>query len=411
MRASDRMRIVRGIGASAPKVVVKNRAQVGAVYAAGLLQGLALVTFPAASAIFTSPRAYALSSVEYGALFAPQTITAIGASLLGSRLAGRWGQKRVLLLGLAADLAPMALLLVSRLFLDTHVAAFSFLLAATALMGIGFGLTVPALNLFATSLFPRRVDAAVLALNALLGLGTALAPVFVALFVGVGIWWGLPLAVAALLAASMGWILFLPLAGASSSHGVTTSRFSRRFWLFSAFAVLYGVVETMNGSWAILYMKGVVHAGAAFASLALTLFWAAATAGRVLFAGLERWLPSRTTFRLLPWVIGVAFVATALIPSSAEVLGTAVFALAGLGCSALLPLTISLGDAKAPAGELIASYQIGFGVAAFGVGPLHDSAGLSLRALFGRAAVVALGLAALSVFIVRGDTSKAKGAR
>ncbi len=390
--------------------VLKNRAQVGAVYGAGLLQGLALVTFPAASAIFTSPHAYALSNAEYGGLFVPQTIMAIAAALLGSKVVGRWGGKRVLLLGLGADLCSMALLLVSRALVGTHLAAFSLLLGATALMGIGFGLTVPALNMFAGSLFPRRVDAAVLALNALLGLGTALAPLFVALLVGIGIWWGLPLAVTVLLAASMGWILFLPLTDAGSRQKVPP-RLSPRLWLFSGFAVLYGVAETMNGNWAILYMKGVVHADARFASLALTCFWAAATAGRVLFAGLERWMPSRTTFRLLPWMIGLAFVATALIPSSAQVLGTATFALAGFGCSALLPLTISLGGATASAGELIAAYQIGFGLAAFGVGPLHDRAGLGLRALFGGAAVLAVGLAVLSVFIVRGGAPRAKGVR
>ena len=389
---------------------MKTRAQVGAVYGAGLLQGLALVTFPAASAIFTSPHAYALSNAEYGGLFAPQTVMAIGAALLGGKLAGRWGGKRVLLIGLGADLCSMALLLVSRFFLGAHVAAFSFLLAATAMMGIGFGLTVPALNTFATSLFPRRVDAAVLALNALLGLGTALAPLLVALFVGVGIWWGLPLAVAALLAASIVWILFLPLASASSPEKLP-GRLSRRFWLFSGFALLYGVAETMNGNWAILYMKGVVEADADFASLALALFWAAATGGRLIFAGLERWIPSRTTFRLLPWTIGLAFVATALIPPSAEALGAAAFAFAGFGCSALLPLTISLGGATASPGQLIAAYQIGFGLAAFGVGPLHDRAGLGLRALFGGAAVVAIGLAVLSVSIIRGESPKAKSVR
>lgn len=140
------------------------------------------------------------------------------------------------------------------------------------------------------------------------------------------------------------------------------------------------------------------------ASRALALFWAAATIGRVFFAGIERWLPSRAAFRLLPWVIGLAFVATALTPSSAAELGTAVFALAGLGCSALLPLTISLGGGKAPPGELIASYQIGYGLAAFGVGPLHDRAGLGLRTLFGGAAVVALGMGALSAVIIRSET-------
>ena len=46
-----------------------------------------------------------------------------------------------------------------------------------------------------------KVDRAVLVLNALLGLGTALAPIFIAIFVGLGIWWGLPLLVGGLLVA------------------------------------------------------------------------------------------------------------------------------------------------------------------------------------------------------------------
>ena len=172
-----------------------------AVYAAGLLQGLALVTFPAASAVLTSPSGYGLSTAAYGAMFAPQTIMAVAAALLGARLGARWGQKRVLVVGLAANLSSMALLVASRFVMGTHAAAFALLLGATACMGIGFGLTVPAINVLAASLFPRRVDVAVLALNALLGLGTALAPVLVAVFVGLGVWWGLPLAVGVLLLA------------------------------------------------------------------------------------------------------------------------------------------------------------------------------------------------------------------
>jgi hypothetical protein len=60
-----------------------------------------------------------------------------------------------------------------------------------------------------------------------------------------------------------------------------------------------------------------------------------------------------------------------------SILGILTFALAGLGCSALLPLTISFGQkelttiAASAAGGLIAFYQIGYGIAAFGVGPLQ----------------------------------------
>jgi MFS family permease len=90
------------------------RAESGVVYAAGLVQGLALVTFPAASTIFTDPDEYDLSSSAYGAMFIPQAVTAIGASLLGATWARRVGTRRVYLLGLAADVLAMALLIVSR---------------------------------------------------------------------------------------------------------------------------------------------------------------------------------------------------------------------------------------------------------------------------------------------------------
>ena len=50
------------------------------VNAAGLLQGIALVTFPAASEIFTAADAYNLSNTQYGTLFVPQVITAVSTS-------------------------------------------------------------------------------------------------------------------------------------------------------------------------------------------------------------------------------------------------------------------------------------------------------------------------------------------
>ena len=71
------------------------KAEINAVYAAGLIQGIALVTFPAASTIFTSPSQYGLSNTQYGTMFLPQVVTAITGSLLAGRLAQRFGTKRV----------------------------------------------------------------------------------------------------------------------------------------------------------------------------------------------------------------------------------------------------------------------------------------------------------------------------
>jgi MFS transporter, FHS family, glucose/mannose:H+ symporter len=68
-----------------------SRFEIGLLYLAGVLQGLASVTFPAASKIFASPTGFDLSSTQYGAMFIPRVVLAILASAFGSRPAGRFG--------------------------------------------------------------------------------------------------------------------------------------------------------------------------------------------------------------------------------------------------------------------------------------------------------------------------------
>ena len=221
-----------------------SRREVTVVYLAGIVQGIVLVTFPAASTIFTDPDQYDLSNTRYGLLFVPQVLTAITASLLGSSLARRSSTKRVYLAGLLAGLVAMVLLLVSQFFETDSAGAFPMLLVATAFLGVGFGLTVPALNTLTAAFHPQAVERSVLVLNALLGLGTALAPVFVAVFVGLGFWWGLPLTSAILLAALTAVSVTLPLrADAPAPKGAARAGrgIPSRFWVFAAFAVLYGI--------------------------------------------------------------------------------------------------------------------------------------------------------------------------
>jgi MFS family permease len=387
------------------------RNEIAAIYVAGVIQGVALVTFPAAGAVFASASAYNLSSTEYGAMFVPQAIMAIGSSLLGADLTRSFGAKRVYLLGLGSNLAAMTLLIVSQFVMHAHVLAFGILLVATACMGVGFGFTVPALNTFAAGFFPQRVDKAVLGLNALLGLGTALAPVFIAIFVGLGIWWGLPLLVSALLVGLLLFSVRLPLDQGAQARAAPTAKgktqLPARFWVFAMFVLLYGICETMNGNWASLYMTQNLGASTTLASFALTVFWATVTAGRILFAAIGRWFPEGRTYRVLPLVVALAFVAVAFIPKRDPFLGILAFGLAGLGCSALLPLTISFGQkelttiAAAVAGGLIAFYQIGYGIGAFGVGPLQTWVGLDLNVIYGGTALVALVMSALSFAVVQ----------
>jgi MFS family permease len=382
------------------------------VYVAGVVQGIALVTFPAASTILTDPAEYDLSSTQYGTLFLPQVVTAIAAALMSATLGGRFGIKRVFLAGLAASLVSMTLLLVSQFFMDEQSVAYALLLLATATLGAGFGLAVPALNTLTAAFHPGRADRSILVLNALLGFGTVLAPVFVAVFDGLGFWWGLPLTSAILLAVLIVVGTGLPLrVEVVRVAERARARLPGRFWVYAGFAVLYGICETVNGNWSQLDMTD-LGASTTSASLALTAFWAMVTLGRILFAAIQAWFPSRLTYHVLPFLLAGAFVLIALLPDDEPALGVVAFGLAGFGCSALLPLTISFGQeeltafAAAAAGGVIAFYQLGYGIAAFGVGPLRD-AGVELSTIYASAAIVALGMGAWSFVVAGGRPSPA----
>jgi len=388
-----------------------SRTEIGLVYIAAVVQGLALVTFPAASSIFTTPDGFGFDSTRYGALFLPQVLLAILASAFAPRLARRWSLRRVLLAGLAGDVVSMTLLALSRLLLGMPDMAFGVLLLATGALGLGFGATVMALNTYAEAFFPKRADRAVLALNALLGLGTALAPVLVAIVVVLGAWWLLPVVVACIAVLLFGVAYAQPLrlhVGNADSDRPTSLNWidlPRRFWLYAAAVFAYGIVETLNGNWAMLYLSSERGVSAQGASFALAAFWVMVTVGRVLIALISQLVPARWTYVALPALSLIVFQLASQVQSEAG--GIMVFGLAGLACSGFLPLSISFAGGEFPrlsavmAGGLIAFYQLGYGVAAFGIGPLQGLFGLSFSTIFAAGSVVAAPIIIIAWLVIR----------
>ena len=261
------------------------------------------------------------------------------------------------------------------------------------------------LNTWVERLAAERADAAVLTLNALLGVGTALAPVLVALFSGLGVWWALPLLVAIFAAG-----LFLSFAASKSALGpasavVAAAGLPQRFWFYAAAVLLYGVVETLCGNWATLYLSTQRSVPPADASYALTAFWLMVTLGRVALAASARWLPAKWVYVALPLALAVVFQFVAQADGATS--GMIAFGAAGLACSGILPLSISLGGAEFPtraatiSGELIAFYQIGYGVAAFGVAPLKELCDVDYSTAFSLGSLVSLLLGGVALAIVR----------
>ena len=172
------------------------------------------------------------------------------------------------------------------------------------------------------------------------------------------------------------------------------SVFPLRFWLYAAAVLLYGIAETLSGNWSGPYLtgeRGISAQGASYGAHrflgdgngranfirrpiredrgTLDLCWSAHFVGRGISGSLARLIVKPA----------------ALWPSVSP----------GLGCSAFFPLCISLSGQEFPrlaaamSGGMVAFYQAGYGVAAFGVGPLRDFTGLSFRAIFSFGSLVA----------------------
>jgi MFS family permease len=381
------------------------RPEVLTVYITGLFQGLSLVAFPAAATILTSESGYNLSRSQYGLLFLPQVAMAIAGSLALPNLARRARLKSILLAGLVFDTLSM-ILLAGSVPVKTDAIAYPMLLVATAALGLGFGLTLGSISTYAGAFMPDRRAVALTALNVLLGLGTALSPFLISLFTTLGQWWYLPLLAAGglvvLIVAVLSQPMGLPENGREkpAAPSVGRSRIPNLFWVFAGALVIYGIGETMFGNWGttLLVDKGVV---ATSAQNALAVFWAAVTVGRLVIALVSNRVRSTYIYVVLPWAIAVALLIAPLAHNAAA--GVGVFAFAGLACSGFFPMTIGYGESTFPSivelatGWLIAAYQVGYGLAAFGAGALQRV--VSLPALFRLAAlaVVVMGLLALVV--------------
>ncbi len=378
---------------------------IGLVYLSGMLQGLTLVSFPASGTVLKS--ALGFTDAQYGAIFLPQVAFAVLGSIGGGTLARRMGLRSILVVAMLANALSQLFLAASTWAGDGG--AFVTVMLGTASLGLGFGLSGAPLNSYPPRFFPAQRDSAVVALHSLLGLGLTLGPIAVAALVAANQWVGFPLALMGLsLAAALGASLVeLPESGeapeelgaAMATEAPPTG--SRLFWLYVGIAVLYAFAEGTFSNWAVLYLHEARGVAESTAGLALSVFWGALVAGRLLTSALVLRIPPRTIWLVLPALMIAAFLVLPFAQGAAA--GIALFALAGLGCSSFFPLTITLVSGAFPrhvawvSSMMIAALMAGVGLGSFVFGPLREL--LSFEQLYRLSAfypALALGLALLT---------------
>ena len=359
------------------KPTSSNGPAVLAVYLIAFLQGLTLVSFPASSAVLKQMHGF--TDAQYGAIFLPQVALAVLGAVAGGTLARRLGLRPLLWLAAAGNgLSQLAL--AASLWVIPAL-AFPTILVGTALLGWSFGLGGAPLNSYPPRLFPKRAPAAVVALHTLLGLGLMVGPLLADGFGRAGEWIGFPLSLlglSALLALTAAAVRLPPDVGGETERQTDANPplSSGAFWTFAAIAVLYAFAEGTFGNWAAVYLREAKGLSATVAALALSVFWGAMVAGRLLVSVLVARIAPLMIWLALPALMIAAFL---LLPGAdTPASGLGLFALAGLACSAFFPLTIALASERFPehvawvSSMLIAALMVGVGLGSFAIGPLRE---------------------------------------
>lgn len=375
-----------------------------AVYGGGLVIGLTLVSFPASSSALKQMHGF--TDAQYGAIYLPQLVAAVIGAVGGGIATARLGLKRLWLVSLGAFVLAQAALAASSAL--PPGAALAAIMLGTAAFGFGFGFGGGPLNAYAVLLYPERSIAAITALHMCAGGGLTIGPALFGLLADSDHWLvgpiGLLVVTAVLLAISM--VARFPDVPAADHHpdrGLASPARSGFFWLCALVAMIYSVAEGTFSNWAIIYLHDERGLAGPQAALALTCFWAALTAGRLIASLLAARIPMTSFLIGLPLVMAAAFV---LLPTiTGPTAAYAGFALAGIGCSAFFPMLVAFTAERFPAAVswiasmLTAAMMVGVGIGSYAVGALKG--GRPIAALYEVSVTYPLAVIAL-ILVARG---------
>jgi len=352
------------------------------VYAGGLILGMTLVSVPASSALLKELHGF--SDAQYGAIYLPQLLSAIVGGLAGGLLSNALGTKRLLILALACLLVAQLALAASAVLPPQH--ALAALMITTGCIGLGIGLGSGPLNAYPVVLFPAVSNTALTALHTIVGVGMMLAPIYLSAFAQQDHWLMgvLMLSAATLLLTLTAMLAAFPAVATGEATATVRAKRPERhalFWICAVVAVIYSVAEGIFSNWAMLFIQEERGMDAATASLALTCFWGALTAGRLLASFIVIRVPPLAFLLALPPMMTAAFCLLPITDGSAGLIGA--FAFAGVACSAYFPMLVAYAASAFPervawiASMMITAQMVGIGLGTYAIGLIKGTASIT----------------------------------
>ena len=347
-------------------------------YLGNMMQGFVLNAFPALSLILTEPSKFGLSLGQYGDLFLPLSICAIIGCFINPLFISRSTILVVWITGLCCNLIGLFIVIWTSFHLENQIPVFMLLRVALSFIGLGFGFFVPSAVLYVMRLFPLHTDGMVLAMNGVSGLGTALSPLLLSFFYNYFSWEYYLLFLFCMMTLvfvlSFTLLFMTPQPVGEQQIPLLTFHFPKLWWLFAFFTLFYGALETIVGNWSPLFMQHKLGFSLDQANQGLSLFWISIMGGRFFFTYLSTKMALKSIYRILPLLLVFSFSCFAFFENITPQGMYLLLIVSGIGCSALLPLTISMGGEcivsmrTSLPGLILGIYFLGYASGSYGMG-------------------------------------------
>ncbi len=329
-------------------------------------------------------RTYGLPPGQLGALLTSSMIGYLVSSFSSGAVVTRLGVGRVLLWSSA--------LMVANSLAYALAPAWSVMVAAGVLAGLGAGAIDAGINAFAAARFSPRLLSW---LHASYGVGAMLGPVLMTAVItaDLGWRWGYAIIAFALAAMTVSFLLTLHLwqmdpavAGASeASASLSATLACPRVWLNAAIFFVYTGLEVSAGQWSYTFFTEARGVAPAVTGAWVAAYWAGLTAGRIVSGALASRVSAGAMLRL---ATGAATVGALLIwrdpGMSAGFLGLVVL---GFALAPIFPTLIA--ETPRRVGRTHATSAVGFQVSAAYLGAAAIPGGIGLLA--GRTSLAVIG--------------------
>lgn len=341
-----------------------------------------------------------LSHTAAGLFLTAQFLGSVAGMLAGGLVTDRLGKRSVL--------AAAGLLVLAGALGAALLARFSLLLAAFAIMGVGFGAVDGTGNALVSDLAASRRAAALNRLNVAFSAGALLAPFLVARLFSAGLDGPGARSGAYGVIAGLALLFLLRLATHGPlpdepglrpegtlpfAAGLPKLLGDRVLWLMGGILLAYVALETSVGAWWPAYLQGHLGVDEATAGDVLTIFFVGVVGGRLVTSlVVERLGPVRTL--VLEAAMAALLFPAALLARSAA--GAASVALAGFSASGLWGTTLALAAERHPgrsgtlSGLLMAMASLGSSLFPLWIGFVGDRAGLRVGFLTLEALLIGL---------------------